>query len=69
MEGEVVSMHELFEFVQTGIEHDGVAQGQFRATGIRPRCLPKLNARGAGVPVQLFAERFLQLLKGREPGR
>jgi pilus assembly protein CpaF len=69
MEGEVLSMHDLFEFVQTGIDHDGVAQGHFRATGIRPKCLAKLNARGAGLPVQLFMERVLQPLKSREPGR
>jgi pilus assembly protein CpaF len=72
MEGEVLSMHELFEFVQTGIDAHGAAQGHFRATGIRPKCLPKLNARGASVPVQLFAERVLQSTqapRGREPGR
>jgi pilus assembly protein CpaF len=60
MEGEVLTMHELFEFVQTGVDNNGVAQGHFRATGLRPSCLPKLNARGAGVPVQLFAERVLR---------
>jgi pilus assembly protein CpaF len=66
MEGEVFSMQELFEFVQTGIDKDQVVVGHFRATGIRPRCLSILKARGAAVPVELFAERVLRPQKARE---
>jgi pilus assembly protein CpaF len=69
MEGEVVSMHELFEFVQTGLDADQGVTGYFRATGIRPRCLTKLQARGANVTPQLFTERILQVRNNRGPRR
>src|SRR5262249_34894266 len=60
MEGENVSMHDLFEFVQTGIDKYNAVEGYFRATGIRPQFLKKLTARGAPLPVELFMERRLQ---------
>lgn len=66
MEGEVFSMQELFEFVQQGVDNDGVVTGQFRATGIRPRCLNKLKARGVVLSPELFAERVLRTKKARE---
>jgi pilus assembly protein CpaF len=59
MEGEVVSMHTLFEFLQTGVDSAQGAVGHFRATGVRPRCLDKLRIRGANLSPQLFAERIL----------
>jgi pilus assembly protein CpaF len=59
MEGDVITMHDLFEFVQTGIDEKRVAQGSFRATGLRPECLPKLEACGVGVPPELFERRKL----------
>jgi pilus assembly protein CpaF len=69
MEGDMISMHELFEFVQTGVDPDFGVAGYFRATGIRPRCLPKLQARGANLTPQLFAERTLPTVKNRGPRR
>jgi pilus assembly protein CpaF len=69
MEGDVISMHELFEFVQTGVDADQVVAGYYRATGIRPKCLNKLQVRGTGVTPQLFAERILLPAKNREPRR
>jgi pilus assembly protein CpaF len=69
MEGEILSMHELFEFVQTGVDLDQGVAGFFRATGIRPRCLSKLQARGQAVTPQQFAERNLPTQKTRGPRR
>jgi pilus assembly protein CpaF len=66
MEGETVSMHDLFEYVQTGIDESQVVEGYFRATGIRPQCLHKLTVRGAKLPVELFADRRLQTKHKRE---
>jgi len=63
MEGETYSMHELFEFVQQGVDNDQVVTGHFRATGIRPRCLNKLKARGINISPELFAERILRTNK------
>jgi pilus assembly protein CpaF len=69
MEGDVVSMHELFEFVQTGVNPDQVVEGHFRATGIRPLCLKKLQSRGVRMPPELFMERRLEPRRNREAGR
>src|SRR5262245_16116839 len=59
MEGDIISMHDLFEFVQTGLDEQRVAQGHFRATGMRPECLPKLEACGAGLSPEMFERRKL----------
>jgi pilus assembly protein CpaF len=59
MEGEIVSMHDLFAYKQTGVDDAGNAQGYFFATGIRPKCLERLETSGARVPLELFERRFL----------
>ena len=46
MEGEVVTMQEIFRFRQTGVSADGQVQGKFEATGIRPRFLDQVMAHG-----------------------
>jgi pilus assembly protein CpaF len=69
MEGDVVSMHDIFEFAQTGVDKDYVVEGYFRTTGIRPNCLQKLNLRGASVAPGLFNERRLLTQKNRGPIR
>jgi pilus assembly protein CpaF len=67
MEGDIVSMHTLFEFVQTGVDNELATVGHFRATGIRPHFLKKLQARGANLKPELFAERVLRVQKSRGP--
>jgi pilus assembly protein CpaF len=69
MEGETVSMHDLFEYVQTGVDESHVVEGYFRATGIRPQCFHKLVVRGAKLPVEMFADRRLQTVRNREANR
>jgi pilus assembly protein CpaF len=59
MEGEVISMQDLFEFEQTGIGHNRVAQGSFRATGLRPSVLSRLDATGNYLSTELFERRTL----------
>jgi pilus assembly protein CpaF len=59
MEGSTVSMHNLFEYSQTGIDGGYGVQGFFRATGIRPLLLKRLEVRGAKLPFELFTERRL----------
>lgn len=59
MEGEVLSMQDIFEFQQTGLDEDRMAQGFFCSTGIRPTLLARLEACGCGLPVQLFERRNL----------
>jgi pilus assembly protein CpaF len=54
MEGEVISMQEIFRFEQTGLSHDGAVQGQFLATGIRPKFAQRLSSRGIALSEALF---------------
>ena len=59
MEGDVVSMHDIFEFKQTGLDERRVAKGFFAATGVRPTLLDRLTACGIDLPTQLFERRQL----------
>jgi pilus assembly protein CpaF len=61
MEGEVISMHDLFGFRQTALDRDNRAVGHFFATGIRPRCLDRLLAQGVTLPIETFERRTMSL--------
>jgi pilus assembly protein CpaF len=54
MEGTVVTMQEIFRFVQTGLGEDGKVQGHFEATGIVPRCADRIRMSGVELPGSLF---------------
>jgi pilus assembly protein CpaF len=57
MEGETINLQEIFLFEQTGMDGNGAVKGRFKATGIRPRFVEKLKARGIDVPAELFDPR------------
>jgi pilus assembly protein CpaF len=57
MEGETINLQEIFLFEQTGMDGNGAVKGRFKATGIRPRFVEKLKARGIHVPAELFDPR------------
>jgi pilus assembly protein CpaF len=50
MEGEVITMQEVFRFDQTGIDAEGRVQGRFSWTGIRPRFFEALRSQRIPVP-------------------
>jgi pilus assembly protein CpaF len=54
MEGEVITMHDIFLFERTGIGPDGKVRGRFRATGIRPKCSDRLASSGVHLPMDMF---------------
>jgi pilus assembly protein CpaF len=54
MEGEVITMHEIFLFERTGMTSNGKVIGRFRATGIRPKCSERLAASGVSLPADMF---------------
>ena len=54
MEGDVVTMQEIYTFQQTGVASDGAVRGHFRATGIRPRFLERMRAYGLNLPEGMF---------------
>ena len=54
MEGDIVTMQEIYAFTQTGIAEDGSVQGHFAATGVRPKFMARLKAHGITLPVETF---------------
>jgi len=59
MEGEIITMQDIFAFEQTGISPSGRAFGRFVATGIRPSFLDRLAASGANVNPAMFERQVL----------
>jgi pilus assembly protein CpaF len=54
MEGEVITMQDLFLFERTGMSPEGRVTGRFRATGIRPKVTDKITATGVSLPTTMF---------------
>jgi len=59
MEGDTITMHDVFEFQQTGVDRNRCATGHFHATGIRPNLLSRLESFGLPIPVEVFERRVL----------
>ena len=54
MEGEQITMQDIFVFEKTGVNEAGKVTGRFRATGIRPKFSDRLKAAGMHVPPSAF---------------
>lgn len=54
MEGDIITMQEIFVYDQTGVAADGTVMGHFRATGIRPKFADRLRVHGIILPDELF---------------
>ena len=54
MEGDIVQMQEIYKFVRTSTAEDGTVQGHYQATGVRPRFLTDLIAKGIKIPGSYF---------------
>jgi pilus assembly protein CpaF len=54
MEGDVITMQEIFVYKQTGVDTNGAVKGYFQATGVRPRFVERLKSHGVAVPESLF---------------
>lgn len=54
MEGEIITMQEIFAFHQTGVNAAGQVAGYFAATGVRPRFVERLHTFGIELPETLF---------------
>ncbi|HEX8202282.1 MAG TPA: CpaF family protein [Isosphaeraceae bacterium] len=61
MEGDIISMHDLFVFKQTGVDENRNAQGYFYANGIRPKCMDRLESAGIHLPNSLFVHRKINV--------
>ncbi len=58
MEGETIVMQEIFRFEMQGLTHEGKVKGRFRASGVRPKFMPLLEAKGISLPSELFREKL-----------
>src|SRR5216684_4500325 len=54
MDGDIISMRDIFEFERSGIDESGKVRGSFRATGIRPQFAERLAVAGARLRPALF---------------
>jgi pilus assembly protein CpaF len=54
MEGDVITMQEIFLFEKLGVGEDGRVIGRFRATGVRPKACERLKASGVHLAPDMF---------------
>ena len=54
MEGDIITLQEIFSFRQTGVDESGKVQGHFRFHGVRPRFIDKFVISGISIPRETF---------------
>ncbi len=54
IEEDVITLQEIFRFEQTGIDEEGKMKGKFKASGIRPSFIKRLEAYNIAIPYDLF---------------
>jgi pilus assembly protein CpaF len=54
MEGDVITMQEIFSFEKVGLSQEGRVIGRFRATGVRPKVCERLKASGVHLAADMF---------------
>jgi pilus assembly protein CpaF len=54
MEGDVITMQEIFTFEKIGMTQDGKVIGRFKATGVRPKVAERLKTSGIHLPSDMF---------------
>ena len=54
MEGDLITLQELFVFHQEGLDQNRKVKGRFRATGVRPKFAERLAAKGVALAPELF---------------
>ncbi|HEY9467236.1 MAG TPA: CpaF family protein [Vicinamibacterales bacterium] len=54
MEGDIITMQDIFVFEKLGLTPEGKVAGRFRATGVRPKCAERLKAAGIVLPPNMF---------------
>ncbi len=59
MEGDIITMQDIFKFEQVGVDADGKAEGHFTATGIRPGFLERFKSCGCELDPAMFSRREL----------
>ncbi len=63
MEGEVVTMQEIYQFERMGVSPDGDVIGRFRPTGVRPTFAHKLEVSGIEMPTEMFDQAAYHMIE------
>ncbi len=59
MENDTIVMQDIFRYMQDGIDENGRATGRFVCSGIRPKCIDRLEQAGVRLPASVFQERVM----------
>ncbi len=59
MENDTLVMQDIFRYVQDGVDENGRAIGRFICTGIRPKCMDRMESSGVRLPASIFRERVM----------
>ncbi|MEZ6095500.1 MAG: CpaF family protein [Pirellulaceae bacterium] len=59
MENDTIVTQDIFKFVQDGVDENGRARGKFLCTGVRPKCMQRLESNGVRLPPSIFRERVM----------
>jgi septum site-determining protein MinD len=54
MEGDIITMGDIYVFEQEGMDENGKIRGNFISTGYTPRCLKVFEERGVQIPREMF---------------
>ena len=54
MEGDIITMQDIFVFEKVGVTKEGRVAGRFRATGVRPKVAERMQAGGILLPTDMF---------------
>ena len=65
MEGQTITLQDIFVFRQTGLNAEGKVQGRFVSTGFVPRFVHDLEAKGIRLPKGIFAQVAPSIPRGR----
>ncbi|MGI6452350.1 MAG: CpaF family protein [Syntrophomonadaceae bacterium] len=55
MEGDIITLQDIFVFKKEGLDRQGRVLGHHEATGVQPKCLEKLKSMGINLPLEYFA--------------
>jgi len=56
MEGDTITLQDIFRYQQSRMDETGQGHGRFVITGLKPNFMDKLEASGAGLPESFFTE-------------
>ncbi|MDO9533914.1 MAG: CpaF family protein [Bacillota bacterium] len=58
MEGDIITMQDIFVYNQTGVDDKGLITGKHTPTGIIPKCIEKMKEYGERINIEIFEEKF-----------